>query len=95
MIRIFIVGIPLFLILFVVVGIAAGITKALQINIMPVISLMCAIFAIIGIVKYFRCEESEKMTHIILAIISGVFFIFTIGSSLTSGDILSWIWYHI
>ena len=90
-----IVAIPLFLILLIIVGIGAGINEALQVNIMPFISLICAIFSIVGLVNFFRCEESEKKTHIILAIISGIFFIFTIGSSLTSGDILSWIWYHI
>lgn len=91
----FIVAVPLVLVLFVAIGIGAGINQALQVNIMPAVSLLCAIFAIVGIVKSFSCEESQRNAHIVLAVISGILFLLTIGSSLSSGDILSWIWYHI
>ena len=60
----FIVAVPLVLVLFVAIGIGAGINQAIQVNIMPAVSLLCAIFAIVGIVKSFSCEESRFSSYI-------------------------------
>lgn len=91
----FIFLIPTFFIVFIILAILGIGREALQVNIMPYLSFVCVIFAIIGIIKSFTCEESEKRGHIIAAITFGIFFIITLGSSLTTGNILSWIWYHI
>lgn len=87
--------IPWILILIVVVGIGAGISSALSINIMPIISFGCLILSIIFIISAFKAEEGNKAIPVIIAAIAFLFFLFTIGANVSSGDILSWVWYHI
>lgn len=90
-----IIGIPLIFVLIAVLAIGAGISKALSINIMPFFSFTSLIFAIIGVINFFRSNENERKVHIVLAVISFVLFLITVGATATTGDILSWIWYHI
>jgi len=90
-----IVSIPLILILFVVVGLGAGLSAVLDINIMPVFAILSLVFAIIGFVNIMRCNEEQRKVNIILTVISIIFFIISCCVSITGGDVLSWIWYHI
>ncbi len=87
----FIVSIPIILILFVVIGLGAGIWNA---NIMPIVTIISLLSAIISIILCFR-EEKNRLIPIIVAIISIIVFFCTIGGTMTTGDIISWIWYHI
>ncbi len=90
-----IVSVPLIIVLVIVLGIGAGISKALSVNIMPFVSIVFLIMAIIAVVNAFRSKEENRLGHIIVAIISGFLFLITVGASVSTGDILSWIWYHI
>lgn len=90
-----IISVPLIIVLFVLVGIGAGISKALSVNIMPFFSIIFLIMAIVAAVNAFRCEEKQKMGHIIAAIVLAFLFLITVSASVTTGDILSWVWYHI
>ncbi len=86
-------SVPLFLILIIVLFLGAGIFEAMQINIMPIVSI---IFLIIGVVNLVLCFKKEnKIIPIIFAAISIIIFVCTLGISMSTGDILSWIWYHI
>lgn len=86
-------SVPLFLILIIVLFLGAGIFKAMQINIMPIVSI---IFLVIGVINLALCLKKEnKIIPIIFAVISIIIFVCTLGISMSIGDILSWIWYHI
>ena len=90
-----IIGIPLIFVLIAVLALGASISKALSINIMPFFSFTSLIFAIVGIVNFFRSQENDRKIHIVLAAISFILFLITLGATATTGDILSWIWHHI
>ena len=87
--------VPFSLVALVLLFLTAGLYAALQVNIMPFVSTLFAICGIISFVCAFRCEEEKRPTAIICGAVCAVAFLITVGSSVSTGDILSWIWYHI
>lgn len=93
-----IVSIPLFLI---VVICGAGIFKAMQINIMPLISILFLVVGVISFILFFKFkgkkqnERKAKIICFIIAVLFIIIFLCTLGHSVTTENIFSWIWHHI
>lgn len=69
------------------------VSNALEINLMPYFSLICLGCIIVGIIKRSKAkDESEEKTHTATTIVFSLFFIISLFSSCTAGDMLSCVW---
>lgn len=88
-----IISVPLVLVFFIFLALGIGIWNA---NLMPLINIICLISAIISLVTFFKQKENEvRSIAMVIAIISIIIFLCTLGGTMTTGNIISWIWYHI
>lgn len=89
----FIVFIPWIIILFFALAICGVVSNIMDINIMPIVSILSLIFMIMGFVKASRCKDEEKTPNLIIAVASLIFLLISLCTSCTPGDMVSCLWY--
>ncbi len=92
----FIIIIPWFLIAMLAMAAFGIFSNVLEINLMPYFSLICLGCIIVGIIKCAKSDdEKEHKAHVATTLVFSLFFIISLFSSCTAGEMLSCVWYNI